>query len=129
MIPTLLTTMFVFIISFIATPSVHIDGIRVPISSSLLYGNNIISSSIIPTSTTIDFHFYPIWEVASANEWLYNGVLCELIILQFLLGVACYMGHDWDLSFHLGMCPCIVVSYSTPIVATTIVFLIYPIGQ
>ncbi|KAL4303052.1 hypothetical protein GQ457_10G011570 [Hibiscus cannabinus] len=43
MIPTLLTTTFVFIITFIAAPPVDIDGIREPVSGSLLYGNNIIS--------------------------------------------------------------------------------------
>jgi photosystem II P680 reaction center D1 protein len=33
----------VFIIAFIAAPPVDIDGIREPVSGSLLYGNNIIS--------------------------------------------------------------------------------------
>ncbi|MBA0815158.1 hypothetical protein Gohar_020923 [Gossypium harknessii] len=50
MIPTLLTATYVFIITFIATPPVDIDGIREPVSRSLLYGNNIISGAIIPTS-------------------------------------------------------------------------------
>jgi photosystem II P680 reaction center D1 protein len=105
MIPTLLTTTSIFIISFIATPPVDIDGIREPISGSLLYGNNIISGAIIPTSAAIGLHFYPIWEVAYVDEWLYNGGPYKLIILHFLLGVACYMGHEWELRFHLGMCP------------------------
>jgi len=43
MIPTLLTATSVFIIAFIAAPPVDIDGIREPVSGSLLYGNNIIS--------------------------------------------------------------------------------------
>jgi len=47
MIPTLLTTTSVFIIVFIAALPVDIDGIHEPIFSSLLYGNNIISSVII----------------------------------------------------------------------------------
>jgi hypothetical protein len=73
MIPTLLTATSVFIIAFNAAPPVDIDGIREPVSGSLLYGNNIISGAIIPTSADIGLHFYPIWEAASVDEWLYNG--------------------------------------------------------
>jgi photosystem II P680 reaction center D1 protein len=128
MIPTLLTATSVFIIAFIVVPPVDIDGIREPIFGSLLYGNNIISGAIIPTSAAISLHFYPIWEAASVDEWLYNGGPYELIILHFLLGVACYMGHEGELSFRLGMRPWIVVAYSAPVAAATVVFLIYPIG-
>ncbi|XLR19838.1 hypothetical protein S83_047750 [Arachis hypogaea] len=92
-------------------------------------GNNIISSAIIPTSAAIGLHFYPIWEAASVDEWLYNGGPYELIVLHFLLGVACYMGREWELSFRLGMRPWIAVAYSAPVAAATAVFLIYPIGQ
>jgi hypothetical protein len=67
MIPTLLTATSVFIIAFIAAPPVDIDGIREPVSGSLLYGNNIISGAIIPTSAAIGLHFYPIWEAASVD--------------------------------------------------------------
>ena len=42
MIPTLLTATIVFVIAFIAAPPVDIDGIREPVSGSLIYGNNII---------------------------------------------------------------------------------------
>ncbi|KAJ4731104.1 Photosystem II protein D1 [Rhynchospora pubera] len=105
------------------------DGIREPVSGSLLYGNNIISGAIIPTSAAIGLHFYPIWEAASVDEWLYNGGPYELIVLHFLLGVACYMGREWELSFRLGMRPWIAVAYSAPVAAATAVFLIYPIGQ
>jgi photosystem II P680 reaction center D1 protein len=73
MIPTLLTATSVFIIAFIAAPPVDIDGIREPVSGSLLYGNNIIPDAIIPTSAAIGLHFYPIWEAASVDEWLHNG--------------------------------------------------------
>ncbi|KAH7441800.1 hypothetical protein KP509_03G055000 [Ceratopteris richardii] len=73
MIPTLLTATSVFIIAFVAAPPVDIDGIREPVSGSLLYGNNIISGAIVPTSAAIGLHFYPIWEAASVDEWLYNG--------------------------------------------------------
>ncbi|KAH8974314.1 hypothetical protein BDL97_01G095400 [Sphagnum fallax] len=128
MIPTLLSATSVFIIAFIVAPPIDIDGIREPVSGSLLYGNNIISSAIIPTSAAISLHFYPIWEAAFVDEWLYNGGY-ELIVLHFLLGVACYMGREWELSFRLGMRPWIIVAYSAPIAAATVVFLIYPIGQ
>ena len=53
MIHTLLTATSVFIIAFIVAPPVDIDGIREPVSGSLLYGNNIISGAIIPTSAAI----------------------------------------------------------------------------
>ncbi|KAM6570980.1 hypothetical protein CsatA_015060 [Cannabis sativa] len=129
MIPTLLTATSVFIIAFIAAPPVDIDGIREPVSGSLLYGNNIIFGAIIPTSAAIGLHFYPIWEATSVDECLYNGGPYELIFLHFLLGVACYMGREWELSFRLGMRPWIVVAYSAPVAAATAIFLIYPIGQ
>lgn len=99
-----MTATFVFIITFIVAHLVDIDGIREPISRSLLYENNIISGAIILTSTIISFHFYQIWEDVFIDEWLYNGDPYELIVLHFLLGVACYMGHEWELSFCLGMC-------------------------
>ncbi len=73
MIPTLLTATTCFIIAFIAAPPVDIDGIREPVSGSLLYGNNIISAAVVPTSNAIGLHFYPIWEAANLDEWLYNG--------------------------------------------------------
>ena len=73
MIPTLLTAATCFIIAFIAAPPVDIDGIREPVAGSLLYGNNIISGAVVPSSNAIGMHFYPIWEAASLDEWLYNG--------------------------------------------------------
>ncbi|KAI5441953.1 hypothetical protein KIW84_011131 [Lathyrus oleraceus] len=110
MIPILLTTTSVFIIAFISTPPVDIDCIHEPVYGSLLYRNNIIYGAIIPTSTAIGLHFYLIWEAAFVDECLYNGGPYELIVLHFLLGVSCYMDHEWELSFPL-------------------VFLICPIGQ
>jgi photosystem II P680 reaction center D1 protein len=59
LIPTFLTAPSVFIIAFLAAPPVDIDGIREPVSGSLLYGNNIISGAIIPTSAAIGLHFLP----------------------------------------------------------------------
>jgi photosystem II P680 reaction center D1 protein len=91
MFPTLLTATSCYIIAFIAAP-VDIDGIREPVAGSLLYGNNIISGAVIPSSNAIGMHFYPIWEAASIDEWLYNGGPYQLIVLHFLLGVASYMG-------------------------------------
>ncbi|PHT67947.1 Photosystem II protein D1 [Capsicum annuum] len=63
------------------------------------------------------------------DEWLYKGSPYELIVLHFLLGVACYMGREWELSFRLGMQPWIAVAYSALVAAATVVFLIYPISQ
>merc|ERR1712013_345410 len=71
MIPTLLSATIVFVLAFVAAPPVDIDGIREPVSGSLLYGNNIISAAVIPSSNAIGTHFYAIWESASLDEWLY----------------------------------------------------------
>jgi photosystem II P680 reaction center D1 protein len=129
MIPTLLTATTVFIIAFVAAPPVDIDGIREPVSGSLLYGNNIITGAIVPTSNAIGLHFYPIYEAASLEEWLYNGGPYQLIVCHFFLGICAYMGREWELSFRLGMRPWIAVAYSAPVAAATAVFIIYPIGQ
>ena len=56
MIPCLLTAATCFIIAFIAAPPVDIDGIREPVAGSLLYGNNIISGAIVPSSNAIGMH-------------------------------------------------------------------------
>ncbi|KAK3000294.1 hypothetical protein RJ639_020994 [Escallonia herrerae] len=73
MIPTLLTVTSVFIIAFIAAPPVDIDGIREPVSGSLLYGNNIISGAIILTSATIACYTGREWEFSfrlSMRPWI-----------------------------------------------------------
>jgi photosystem II P680 reaction center D1 protein len=129
MFPTLLTATSCFIIAFIAAPPVDIDGIREPVAGSLLYGNNIISGAVIPSSNAIGMHFYPIWEAASVDEWLYNGGPYQLIVLHFLLGVASYMGREWELSYRLGMRPWIFVAFSAPVAAASAVFLVYPIAH
>ena len=49
MIPTLLAATICFVIAFIAAPPVDIDGIREPVSGSLMYGNNIISGAVVPS--------------------------------------------------------------------------------
>lgn len=128
-IPTLLAATICFIIAFIAAPPVDMEGIREPVVGSLLGGNNIITAAVVPTSAAIGLHFYPIWEAASIDEWLYNGGPYQLIILHFLIGIWCYLGQMWELSNRLGMRPWIPISYSAPVLAATAVFLIYPIGQ
>ena len=65
MIPCLLTAATCFIIAFIAAPPVDIDGIREPVSGSFLYGNNIISGAVVPSSNAIGLHFYPVWEAGT----------------------------------------------------------------
>jgi photosystem II P680 reaction center D1 protein len=103
MIPTLLAATTCFIIAFIGAPPVDIDGIREPVAGSLMYGNNIISGAVIPSSNAIGLHFYPIWEAASLDEWLYNGGPFQLVVFHFLIGIYCYMGREWELSYRLGM--------------------------
>ncbi|HSF75129.1 MAG TPA: photosystem II q(b) protein, partial [Microcoleus sp.] len=50
MIPTLLSATICYIIAFIAAPPVDIDGIREPVAGSLMYGNNIITGAVVPSS-------------------------------------------------------------------------------
>jgi photosystem II P680 reaction center D1 protein len=129
MIPCLLAATTCFILAFIAAPPTDIDGIREPVSGALLFGNNIISGAVVPSSNAIGLHFYPVWEAHSLDEWLYNGGEFQLIIFHFLLGIYAYMGREWELSYRLGMRPWICVAYSAPVAAATAVFLVYPFGQ
>ena len=94
-----------------------------------MYGNNIISGAVVPSSNAIGLHFYAIWEAASLDEWLYNGGPYQLVVFHFLIGIFCYMGREWELSYRLGMRPWIMVAYSAPVAAATAVFLVYPFGQ
>ena len=129
LIPTALVATVVFILAMIAAPPVDIDGLREPVSGSLLYGNNIITATVVPSSNAIGLHLYPIWETASLDEWLYNGGPYQMIIFHFLIAIYAYMGRQWELSYRLGMRPWIPVAYSAPVAAATSVLLIYPIGQ
>jgi photosystem II P680 reaction center D1 protein len=129
MVPTLLVATTAFIIAFISAPAVDIDGIREPVSGSLMWGNNIISGAVVPSSNAIGLHMYPVWAAHSLDEWLYNGGCYQLVIFHFLIGVTCYAGREWELSYRLGMRPWIFVAYSAPVAAAFAVFLIYPIGQ
>jgi photosystem II P680 reaction center D1 protein len=129
MFPTLLAAISAYVIAFIAAPPVDIDGIREPVAGSLLYGNNIISGAVVPSSNAIGVHFYPIWEAASIDEWLYNGGTYQLVVFHFFIGVCAYIGREWELSYRLGMRPWICVAFSAPVAAAAAVFVIYPIGQ
>jgi photosystem II P680 reaction center D1 protein len=129
MIPTLFTAISVYVIAFIAAPPVDIDGIREPVAGSLLYGNNIISGAVVPSSNAIGVHFYPIWEAASIDEWLFNGGPYQLVCQHFFIGVCCYLGREWELSYRLAMRPWICVAFSAPVAAASAVFIVYPIGQ
>ena len=129
MIPTLLSAISCYIIAFVAAPPVDIDGIREPVAGSLLYGNNIISGAVVPSSNALGVHFYPVWEAASVEEWLYNGGPYQLIIFHFFIGVCSYVGREWELSYRLGMRPWICVAFSAPVAAASAVFIVYPIGQ
>ena len=129
MIPTLLAATICFIIAFVGAPPVDIDGIREPVAGSLMYGNNIISGAVVPSSNAIGLHFYPIWEAATLDEWLYNGGPFQLVVFHFLIGIYAYMGREWELSYRLGMRPWICVAYSAPVAAASAVFLVYPFGQ
>ena len=64
MIPCLLTAAACFIIAFIAAPPVDIDGIREPVAGSFLYGNNIISGAVVPSS-----HPDRDWETWLHRSW------------------------------------------------------------
>ncbi|KAL3646593.1 ATP synthase subunit H protein (Va0H) (atp6H) (Atp6v0e) [Castilleja foliolosa] len=105
MIPTLLTATSVFIIAFIAAPPVDIDGIREPVSGSLLY----------------QYYF--------RCHYSYFCSYRFALLPNLGSSIPCYMGREWELSFRLGMRPWIAVAYSAPVAAATAVFLIYPIGQ
>ena len=94
-----------YIAAFICAPPVDIDGIREPVAGSLLYGNNIITGGVIPSSNAIGVHFYPVWESFAFDEWLYNGGTYQLIVLHFIAGVSSWMGREWEFSFRLGMRP------------------------
>ena len=129
MFPLLIVATVTFIVSFFLAPPVDIDGIREPVSGSLLYGNNIISGALIPSSNAIGVHFYPIWEALSFDEWLFNGGSYQLVVLHFLLGTFSWMGREWEYALRLGMRPWIFIAFSAPIVVALAVFLFYPIGQ
>jgi len=129
MFPLLLVATVGFTLAFVYCPPVDIDGIREPVSGSLLYSNNVITASVIPSSNAIGIHFYPVWESDSIDEWLYNGGPYQLVVLHFILGASSWLGREWEFSYRLGMRPWIFVAFSGPVVAASAVFITYPIGQ
>ena len=129
MFPVLGVATFAFIVAFVFAPATDIDGIREPVAGSLLYGNNIISGAVVPSSNAIGLHFYPVWDALSLDEWLYNGGTYQLVVLHFIIGVGAWMGREWEFAFRLGMRPWIFVAFSAPVSAATAVFIVYPIGQ
>ena len=129
MFPVLALAILAYITTFIFAPPVDIDGIREPVAGSLLYGNNIITGTIIPSLNAMGVHFYPIWESLAFDEWLYNGGTYQFLVLHFIGGVSSWMGREWEFSFRLGMRPWIFIAFSAPVTAATAVFIVYPIGQ
>jgi photosystem II P680 reaction center D1 protein len=129
MFPLIGLATLAYIAAFVLAPPVDIDGIREPVAGSLLYGNNVITGAVVPSSNAIGVHFYPLWESLGFDEFLYNGGTYQFVVLHFIGGVACWMGREWEFSFRLGMRPWIFVAFSGPVVAATAVFIFYPIGQ
>ena len=129
MFPFLIMAIVVYLFAFIVGTPCDIDGIREPVAGSLLYGNNIITAGLIPSSNAIGLHFYPVWSSLGFDEWLYNGGPYQLVALHFLGGVTSWMGREWEFSFRLGMRPWIFIGFSAPVIAAFAVFLVYPIGQ
>ena len=84
MLPLSGLAIIIYIIAFLFAASVDIDGIREPVAGSLLYGNNIITGAVIPSSNAIGVHFYPIWESLGFDEWLFNGGTYQFLVLHFL---------------------------------------------
>ena len=99
MFPTVLTTISAYFIAPIAAPPVVIDGIRKPVAGSLLYGNNIISGSGVPSSNAIGVNLYLIWEATLIDEWIYNGGTYQLVGFHFFIGVFASIGCGWELSY------------------------------
>jgi len=85
MFPLLILATIAYIGCFICATPCDIDGIREPVAGSLLYGNNIITAALIPSSNAIGLHFYPIWSSLGFDEWLYNGGTYQLLRCIFLV--------------------------------------------
>jgi len=84
MFPLTALAIIAYLAAFIFAPPVDIDGIREPVAGSLLYGNNIITGAVIPSSNAIGVHFYPVWESLGFDEWLYNGGTYQFVVLHFI---------------------------------------------
>jgi photosystem II P680 reaction center D1 protein len=58
MLPLLILAIVAYILVFLAGTPFDIDGIREPVVCSLLYGNNIITAGLIPSSNAIGVLFW-----------------------------------------------------------------------
>ena len=107
MIPCFLAATICFICAFVAAPPVDIDGIREPVSlDPCIWGNNIISGAVVPSSKRHRSPFLSnLGSWLSLDEWLYNGGPYQLVIFHFLIGIFCYMGREWELSYRLRYAP------------------------
>jgi len=127
-LPTALFALLTFLLTLFAAPPVDIDGIREPVAGSLLYGNNLISAAVLPSSNAIGVHFFPLWD-ASLDEWFFNGGPWQAIVFHFFIAICCWLGREYEFSYRLGMRPWIFVAFSGPVAAASAVFLVYPLGQ
>ena len=82
MLPLLILPSIGYITAFIVAPPCDIDGIREPVAGSLLYGNNMITGALIPSSNAIGVHFYPIWWSLGFDQWLYSKIMVVHINLS-----------------------------------------------
>ena len=87
MFPCLILASVIYINIYLFGTPCNIDRIREPVAGSLLFGNNVVSGSLIPSSNAIGLHFYPIWIASSLYDWLYNGGLYQFMILHLVIGV------------------------------------------
>jgi len=129
MFPCLILASVVYISVYLFGTPCDIDGIREPVAGSLLFGNNIISGSLIPSSNAIGLHFYPVWLASGLYDWLYNGGPYQFVVLHFVIGVSGWMAREWEFSYRLSIRPWIYVAFSSPVAASFAVFVVYPIGQ
>ena len=130
MFPSLILASVIYINIYLFGTPCNIDRIREPVAGSLLFGNNIVSGSLIPSSNAIGLHFYPIWITSSLYDWLYNGGLYQFMILHLVIGVSGWIAREWEFSYRLSIRSWIYVAFSSPVVASFAVFMIYyPIKQ
>ena len=73
-------------LAFIIGTSVDIDGIREPVSGSLLYGNNIVTAAVILSSNAIGVHFYSLWRMNGYIMVVLINLLYFILYLVYLLG-------------------------------------------
>ena len=110
MIPTLLAATVCFLVAFIGTSRRY----------STASVNQLVHFSTVTTSSLVHCSFLNAWTSllshlgsASLDEWLYNGGPYQLVVFHFLIGVFCYMGREWELSYRLGMRPGSVCVFSS----------------